>query len=68
MPAWQADGLVEDYDHYRRGEATMVTQTVRNITGREATSLFQFAKDYAGRFLGKAAGVACGPSGQLRYN
>lgn len=58
MPAWQADGLVEDYDHYRRGEATMVTQTVRDITGREATSFFQFAKDYAGRFLGKAAGVA----------
>jgi uncharacterized protein YbjT (DUF2867 family) len=58
MPAWQADGLVEDYDHYRRGEATMVTQTVRDITGREATSFFQFAKDYAGRFLGKAAGIA----------
>lgn len=58
MPAWQADGVTEDYDHYRRGEATVVAQTMSDITGREATSFFQFAKDYAGRFLGKVAGVA----------
>ena len=58
MPAWQAAGLVEDYDHYRREEAAMVTQTVRDITGSEATSFSRFARDYAGRFLGKAAGIA----------
>jgi len=54
MPEWQADGLVEDYDHYRRGEAEVVSSTVRDITGKEATPLFQFAKDYASEFLEKA--------------
>ena len=58
VPEWQADGLVEDYEHYRSGEAAMVTSTVREITGTEATSFLQFAKDYAGKFLGKAAGAA----------
>lgn len=58
MPAWQADGLVEDYDHYRRGEAAAVTSTVRDLTGKEATRFSQFAKDYAGSFLGRAAGTA----------
>lgn len=57
MPPWQADGLVEDYDHYRRGEAAIVTRTVRDITGRDAASFFQFARDHAARFIGKAAGV-----------
>lgn len=57
MPEWQADGLVEDYDHYRRGEAGVVTQTVRDVTGSEATSFSKFAKDYVGRLLGKAAGA-----------
>ena len=58
MPQWQADGLVEDYDHYRRGEAATVTSTVREVTGHEPIRFAQFAKDYAGKFLGKAAGVA----------
>ena len=25
MPPWQVEGLVEDYAHYRRGEAAAVT-------------------------------------------
>ena len=58
MPAWQADGLVEDYDHYRRGEAAMVTSAVRDLTGKEATSFSQFANDYSSRFLAKAVGSA----------
>ena len=58
MPAWQADGLVEDYEHYRRGEASAVASTVRDLTGKEATSLSQFAKDYANSFVGKGAGRA----------
>ena len=58
MSAWQADGLVEDYDHYRRGEATAVTPTVRDLTGKEATLFSQFARDYATSFLGRAAGTA----------
>jgi uncharacterized protein YbjT (DUF2867 family) len=58
MPAWQADGVVEDYEHYRRGEASAVASTVRDLTGKEATSFSQFAKDYANSFVGNAAGTA----------
>jgi hypothetical protein len=55
MPEWQAAGLIEDYDHYRRGEAGIVTSAVRDVTGKDATNFFKFARDYAPRFLGKAA-------------
>lgn len=58
MPAWQADGVVEDYEHYRRGEASAVASTVRDLTGKEATSFSQFAQDYANSFVGKPAGTA----------
>lgn len=58
MPEWQADGLVEAYDHNRRGEAAEITSTVRDITGSDATRFSQFARDYAAQFLGKAAGAA----------
>ncbi len=50
MPAWQAYGLVEDYEHYRRGEASVVTTTVRDITGSEPRTFSQFASDFAGAF------------------
>ncbi len=58
MPDWQAEGVVEDYDHYRRGEAGEVTSTIRDVTGVEPISFFQFARDYAGKFLEKAAGAS----------
>jgi uncharacterized protein YbjT (DUF2867 family) len=58
LPAWQAEGVVEDYDLYRRGEAAMITSTVQAVTGRKPISFFQFAQDYAGDFLGKAAGAS----------
>jgi uncharacterized protein YbjT (DUF2867 family) len=58
MAAWQADGLIEDYEHYRRGEASTITSTVREITGSEATTFLQFAKDYTENFVEKAAGAA----------
>ena len=57
MPQWQADGLMEDYEHYRRGEASEVTSTVRDVTGTEPIAFSRFARDYAGKFLGKAAGA-----------
>ena len=57
IPAWRADGLMEDYDHYRRGEAAAVTATVYDITQREPTRFSQFAADYAHQFVGKAAGA-----------
>ena len=58
IPAWQADGLLEDYEHYRRGEASAVASTVRDLTGKEATSFSQFAKDYANSFVGMGTGRA----------
>jgi uncharacterized protein YbjT (DUF2867 family) len=54
MPPWQVDGVVEDYDQYRNGEADVVTSTV-NVTGREPHSFAQFARDYAREFEAKAA-------------
>jgi uncharacterized protein YbjT (DUF2867 family) len=58
MAAWQADGVVENYEHCRRGEAAMVTSTARDVTGREPTTFFRFAQDCAGRLLGRLAATA----------
>ena len=57
MPEWQAEGVVEEYEHYRRGEGARVTSTVFEVTTNEPTTFFQFAQDFAGRFVRKAAGV-----------
>lgn len=57
LPAWQAEGVVEDYEQYRAGEAAEITSTVRDVTGNAPHSFAQFAKDYAGSFLDKAAGA-----------
>lgn len=51
FPAWQADGLIEDYAHYRNNEAATVTQDVQEITGHAARSFEQFARDYAAVFV-----------------
>jgi uncharacterized protein YbjT (DUF2867 family) len=58
MPAWRADGLLEDYEQYRQGEAAVVTFTVRHITGNDAISFSHFARDYAPSFLQRVAGAA----------
>jgi uncharacterized protein YbjT (DUF2867 family) len=50
VPPWQVDGLVEDYAHYARGEASEVHPTVREITGTEPRDVMTFARDYAGAF------------------
>jgi uncharacterized protein YbjT (DUF2867 family) len=50
LPAWQADGLLEDYAHYARGEAAEVYPTVADVTGRQPSSIEQFARDYAAAF------------------
>ena len=54
MPEWQAEGLVEDYAHYRRGEAAGVSSTVHDITGKAVIPFSQFVREYAGKFLEKA--------------
>ncbi|GAB3717779.1 SDR family oxidoreductase [Spirosoma flavus] len=50
FPAWQADGLIEDYAHYSRNEAAMVASGVWDATGLIPRSFAQFAKDYAPAF------------------
>lgn len=50
VPQWQLEGLVEDYAHYSRGEASGVTTTIADLTGRPARDIADFARDYAAAF------------------
>lgn len=50
LPEWQADGLLEDYAHYARGEAAVVSTAIQDITGVAARDFSGFAKDHAGLF------------------
>jgi uncharacterized protein YbjT (DUF2867 family) len=50
IPDWQAEGLIEDYAHYRRGEATTVSTFVRHVTAHPARSFSAFARDYKQAF------------------
>ncbi|WP_436484223.1 SDR family oxidoreductase [Chitinophaga sp. ARDCPP14] len=50
FPAWQAEGLIEDYAHYARGEAAAVSSAVMDITGRPARDFAAFAGEYAPAF------------------
>ncbi len=51
FPAWQADGLLEEFAMYSRGEASAVENGVREALGREPGSFAEFARDYAPRFV-----------------
>jgi hypothetical protein len=51
MPDWQADGLVEDYAHYRRGEASNISSAVREVTAESPRPFKAFAHDYKSAFL-----------------
>ncbi len=50
MDPWQAEGLVEDYAHYHRGEAAAVAPGVQQATGQPPRDFAAFAHDYAGAF------------------
>jgi uncharacterized protein YbjT (DUF2867 family) len=50
MPKWQAEGLLEDYAHYSRGEANSVSPDVAQVTGTSPRSLREFAHDYSAAF------------------
>ena len=50
LPVWQAEGLIEDYAHYRRGEASAVTSGVRDGAGTAPRTFADFARDYAPAF------------------
>ena len=49
---WQAEGLIEDYAHYHRGEASTVTTDIKDATGKPPHSFEEFARDYASEFSG----------------
>jgi hypothetical protein len=48
FPDGQADGLIEDYAHYARGEAAEVATGVKDATGKPPRSFV--ALDYASAF------------------
>jgi len=50
LPAWQADGLLEEFAMYRRGEATAVESGVVEALNRGPRSFGEFARDYAPLF------------------
>ncbi|GLU55402.1 NAD(P)-dependent oxidoreductase [Dyadobacter frigoris] len=50
FPEWQAEGLVEDYAHYKLGEAAEVKSGVKEATGNEARGFDNFINDYASLF------------------
>jgi uncharacterized protein YbjT (DUF2867 family) len=50
FPEWQAEGLLEDYAHYHRGEAAKLTADVQQVTGQPPRSFAAFARDYAPAF------------------
>jgi uncharacterized protein YbjT (DUF2867 family) len=55
LPVWQADGLIEDYAHYSRGEASEVATGVQDATGKPPRSFDDFARDYAPAFSPSAS-------------
>jgi uncharacterized protein YbjT (DUF2867 family) len=50
FPAWQADGLLEEFEMYRRGEAAAIESEVTDALGRSPRPFAQFARDYAPLF------------------
>ncbi len=50
MPPYQVDGILEDYAHYRRNEASAVLPGVQNATGHAPHNFAEFARDYAHQF------------------
>jgi uncharacterized protein YbjT (DUF2867 family) len=50
FPLWQADGLLEEYAHYRRNEAAAIGAGVQAAIGKEPRNFETFARDYAAMF------------------
>jgi uncharacterized protein YbjT (DUF2867 family) len=53
MSEWLTDALLGLFDFYKDGRAAHVSNTVREVTGREAIDFKQFAADYAQAFKSK---------------
>lgn len=50
-PAWQIEGAIEDFEHYRRGEASEVLHGVFDATGHAPRSFAAFAQSVAPIFV-----------------
>ncbi len=50
LPQWMAEGLIEDYAHYSRGEASEISNDIKNVTGKSPFDFKTFAKDYQNAF------------------
>jgi len=50
FPAWQADGLIEEFAMYRRGEAAEIESGVREALARDSRSFDEFARDHSSLF------------------
>lgn len=50
FPLWQAEGLIEDYAHYARGEAAAISPVVQQLTGQAPRNFDGFLQDYAPLF------------------
>ncbi|KAA9357187.1 SDR family oxidoreductase [Larkinella humicola] len=50
FPEWQADGLIEDYAHYSRGEASAVSSAIQEVTGKPPRDFKSFVRDYTAVF------------------
>lgn len=50
FPLWQADGLLEEYAHYRRNEAAAIGSGVQDALGKEPRDFATFAHDHASMF------------------
>jgi uncharacterized protein YbjT (DUF2867 family) len=58
MPDWQADGLIEDYAHYRRGEACEISSAIEDVTGFAPYPFSAFAHHYRDAFLNSGGSQA----------
>jgi uncharacterized protein YbjT (DUF2867 family) len=57
MPDWQAEGLMEDFAHYRRGEAAEVSDSIQRVTGAPPHAFSAFAQQYRHEFLAEESEV-----------
>ena len=54
MPEWQADGLIEDFAHYRRNEAESISPVIEQITQQPPRKFLDFAKEHKAQFLSES--------------
>lgn len=50
FPSWQLAGLIEDYAHYARGEAAVLSEAVKEVTGKAPRKFIDFVKEYRAAF------------------